>query len=800
MAVAKKSALIMIAFSFAIITFSGISLASPSLSPAAFRPSTSLWLGENLSVSVNCSESEPNLTIREVWANLNGPGISFQNMKFSGNSPYYLNLSNYHLASPGSYSLEVICENSLGANSSTIENFYVSELAASITEVSPQDIYSSGDITVYFEMSKDGSTIDSMSEEGPYFSIFIDGNRKSLKVNPPGYYSGKGWGLIIGPEEKGSYTIEVDANYSRMRMQDSVDINVKDDVELSIKSINDTQLNGGESISIELEAYDRGEAIDLNENNTDFFIGGISLEPTSFTKTGNTYKVQLTAPILSPNQYFLTARLLRSGNSYIDEKEVYYLISASGKITDGLDKPLYVQMDFMMNGIKNMTITTDSSGSYSSGMQPGTYDMNIKFPKSTAFFKDVSISSFNDPLKHDSISDPSIPGLNAIAAYFFELGLPYEYADLELSYNEKLVDDERDLRVFSCQNWNSGRRSCNSNWIEEDADFDYVRNVAKVHTTSLAAYAIGMRQNLTVFVGTDKPLYYMNDTIKISGYVSSGNSRIENASVRVWIPGTAFSQSMLTGPGGEFSTAFTAAMAEGNYTVYAEAEKSPFGKITSSKRFEAVKKADIYIGSPATIRAQKGSNYIQKVDIMNTGQLKLTGISVEVSGLPDEWVSLGVTPSQLEVGEKADIEIEFFVPDDAAIATSSASILVKSNEIEKEKKIGFTVTENTSTAKIEANNTPSGSVLNFALPNIAFDNIIIAAIVAALAPIILAIRAVRIKKKKEYSELLGEMKGMMKAGEKQKEIPVDMIKGSKPSNSNPSQALSQQTKKDKDRS
>lgn len=762
-------------FSFLLLSAAGF--CSPSITSVVFLPSANLWQGENLSISLSCNDTSG---IKGVYANLSGPGIIFQNMPFSFSGGYYsLGLTGYHLAALGGYSINIICESNSNESVQHSAAAEVSSLSSSINLLEPSDIYSGNDITVYFDLKKNNNPIKSVDSDGPFFSVYVDGTRKSLKVSPPGYYEGRGWGLVIGPEARGSHTITASANYSRMQKNSSIQAEIRDEIEFSVISTSKDLLDGGETITIDVEAYDRGEQIELNSSNLAFFINGLSLETSSLAKTGSIYRAQIVAPLLNPGEYQLRARLVHKGMTYFSDRKVNYLIQASGKLLDGADKPLYVQMDFFMNNVKNVSPTTNSAGAYSFSIKPGTYDISVRFPKATAIFKDVSISGFSDPLRHDYVENPVLPGIAAISAFYFDFAMPFIYADIEMSYNERLVNDERELVVFECSNWNSGKRQCNSNWVESDYDFDYTRNIAKVHATYISAYAIGSRQNLSCSVSTDSQLYYVNDTIKASGIASSGNYRVANATVRMWIQGTNLNQNLVSGTEGEFFHNFLASIPEGNYTITAEASKNPYGSCSASKKIEVSRKREIYLTLPSTIRVEKGKEYSQEVGIVNSGQVSLSKLSASFSGIPDEWYTVETGEMSLGIGENSKIIIRFHVPEEAAEETRSAVFTISSNELTETKQIGFTVIEKSNQTVSIVQKAPSGSFLDVSLPQISPAYSIAGGLIALMISGAFVAKKIMLKRKKGTNALLGEVKNSMAKKE------------SNNGNSKQSQALSQ---------
>ena len=755
---ASFKALAVIFFAIAVIPSSA--LCAPMISNATFSPSQDLWQGENLTISLSCNDPSG---ITGVHANLSGPGISFQNMPLTLSGSFYqLSLTGHHLATRGHYAINFTCDSQANESTSYTSGFDVSSFSARINSVDPADIYSGSDITVYFDVMKNDQPLKSIDGNGPYFSVYVDGSKRTLKLSPPGYYDGKGWGLVIGPESRGSHTITASAEYSRMSANYSFQADISDEVEFSIASIDKDVVRGGDTVTLVLEAYDRGDVIELNSSNLAVFINGQQSDITSLSKTGNLFQARFTVPGLGPGEYQLRARLVHEGMNYFSVKTIQYYIPASGRLLDGADKSLYVQMDFFRYGAKNLTATTDSSGAYSFDIKPGTYDISLRFPKATLFLKDVNIASFDDPLRHDYITDPSLPGIGSIAAFYFDAALTFSYADIEMSYNEKLVNDEHELKVFECTNWNSGKRQCNSNWIESDSDFDYTRNIAKLHVSSLSAYALGTKQNLSCSVNTDKQTYYVNDSVRVSGIASSGTYRVANATVRVFMQGTNINQNMLSGPDGEFSASFVAALPEGNYTLVSESAKSPYGSCSASRRIEIAKRREVYVTVPSSIRVERGKDYTQKITVVNTGQVDLTKLRASVSGIPEDWFTVESGDAGLAIGKQAEIVITFHVPEDAAEETRSAVIKLSSNELEESRNIGFTVLPEVSVQTV-ATNAPSGSFLDISLPEINLAYAAVGGFIIALLPVTVFLKSFITRRRRETQKLLMDVKNSMKA-------------------------------------
>lgn len=768
MAASGKALLVMVVLFLAVFIFSTISFAAPIIEEVIINPSSEIWLGENVDVFVNCSDDANYVT--GVYANLSGPTGNFSERSFT----YQAGLYNFtfqtdrYFYTKGVYHLSLVCfSNSSESYSYPQIELNVHNLSGNITEITPLGpLYNNTFITAYFDLMKDGDSIMPPDASGPNFTIFIDDQQKSTgPIND--YYSGKGFILPIGIQQSGSHLLKVKADYSRTSLIKTLPINVNNEINFYISSLSPTTLKSGDLLTLIFYASNGSQPIDMNSSNFDFFIGGHEIPDSgikSFSYSSGSYTVKLIAPALATASYDILVKMMYNGQTYSSPvKTVYYMTSISGIIKDGADKSVYTQFDFYQNEVKNLSFSTDSGGSYSSTIQPGTYDINIKFPRATLYIKQASVNNFNDPVKYDYLEENSVSGLNSIAAFNFEFGNSFGNVNIEMNYNDKLVDDERSLRVFACYNWNSGKRSCNGNWSEVDFIQDTIRNTVSVYASSLSAFAIGKRQNLSIVLNTDKESYYVSENARLSGIVyGSGDSRVSGASVQVYAKGTNLKFNTTTGDGGEFIFNFPIDIPEGNYTFVVSVEKSPFGKANETKRVEILNKREILIKIPSAIRIARGSEASQEVEIINNGQIRLSNVSINLSGISSDWFSIEQYYYVIEPGEKIKATIFFRIPSDADASTSSATLLISSNELKEEKKIGFTILENQTDSELPVA-APSGSAINIGFPQIqqiGYEYITFAAIfVSAFAAMVFF--KPKKNSREEIKNALGEVKNYL---------------------------------------
>jgi hypothetical protein len=206
---------------------------------------------------------------------------------------------------------------------------------------------------------------------------------------------------------------------------------------------------------------------------------------------------------------------------------------------------------------------------------------------------------------------------------------------------------------------------------------------------------------------------------------------VSNASIRIKIKDTNISAKTFSDNNGLFTLEFLTPEKEGNYSLILSAEKHPFLSFNSSFELKVIKSKEISIVFPDTVRVARGENLIQKFSLINTGQAEILNLNLSLTGISSEYYSLVPEIEKLDVGEEKILSINFSVPLNASIGTSSVKLKIFNEEISKEKTFGFTVTEKNQTS--ETKHPTTGLFSKIVLPRISLDPSIYILIFAAIA-------------------------------------------------------------------
>ena len=480
------------------------------------------------------------------------------------------------------------------------------------------------------------------------------------------------------------------------------------------------------------------------------------------TTSGNPFQIKITMPDKDPGKH--TLKIILSYNGYTANKiiPINYVITASGKIVDINGKGVSGIRIFLNNALK---FTTSTDGTYSGNILPGIYDMKIELPHSTLYLNDVDIESFNDPIKYYYLTT-DVFGIKSYGLFIYDVSLPFSNARIIMNYDWTKVPDEKELRVYKCDEWNPVKKVCNSEWEEQTAEIK--SGTATVETASLSAYVIGIRKVLSVNFGLDKDVYNLNSPVKIDGIVEEGTTPIDNATVKIFLNGNLVSSTQ--SKNGVFRVEFLAPDKEGNYTLLVTAEKQPY-MICNNTRILVVKKSkEIALMIPDPVRVKQGENKTVNFLIINVGQSDVSNISVSLDGLPTDYYRILEFPKTLKVGDNMTIPIRFVIPVNASENTFSATFRVNSNEVSKEQIFGFTIEKSIPKENITyTTNVPTANVI---LPSYT-DIIYVSSF--GFAAISGAYTLKKIKKRKlrrrEIKNLLLDVKREIRKG-KTTELPV----------------------------
>ncbi|MEM5879265.1 MAG: carboxypeptidase regulatory-like domain-containing protein [Candidatus Aenigmatarchaeota archaeon] len=757
---------ILFAFVIGILILPIPALASPTINEIVFSPSPDIWVDESLLIKVNCSEGE-NVSAKLVGSS----GYIIYAENFTRSDEIYSAKidSTYWRNKADAFTAIINCSKGNESDQKTA-NFNVSKFVTSITNISPTTIYLGDMIEIGILVKKNEQPINSSDVK---FNITLDALPIKPEIRPP-YDPNIGWLIFLNSSEIAdpikTHNLRIFVSYDRVNATETTSFVIQEPIQFSIISVDKTWVKPNETINLKIQAFDRGIIIPLNMENLAVQIGSTQATIATISPSGNYYNIAIIAPSLSSGSYNLVATLSHNNYSYTSSRPIDYIVPISGRITDENDKGVSTRISFYSGGTEKLRLYTDSAGTYSGNLPPGTYDVEFVFPQSTLRLYDVEINRFEDPVKYYYFGSADVPGLNVVGLFVYETDLRYYKASIEMKYSESNVLNENLLKVYKCEDWNSGKKECYGRWNEIGASIDVIRNMVYVNTSSLSAYAIGTEEKLSVDFNLNKEIFYLKDLVKLRGMViDEQRNPVSNATITLQIKNTSIKERVFSDSNGLFTIEFLSPEKEGNYSLILSAEKHPYISFNSTLTLQVVKSKEISIVFPDTIRINQGENFTQDFSVVNIGQAELHDLKIFIEGIPNEYYILQDGIEKLEVNEEKKLKIEFFVPANASAGTLSCKLRVFNEEVSKEKIFGFTIIEKNQTLTQRV--TPVGFFGKIVLPQIAPDWIYIllfAAIAFSLA-FLLKKRKIKSQDREEIKNFLSDVKEYLKKKEEKAE-------------------------------
>lgn len=745
-----------------ILILPNLALSSPVINEIKFSPSSEIWNEESLEMSVNCTGT----SVKAVFVGNTGYTIYVEN--FTNESGLYKARIDplYWKNRQETFDVTVNCsdENETVQNTTSLK---VSKFDVEISGIFPSTIYLGDTIEIGVLVKRDDQAINSSDVK---FNITLDGVAQQPEIRPP-YDPYGGWIIFFNSSEIknpiGTHELKINVAYDRVNSTVATSFTVNEPIQFSILSLSKSWVKPNDTITLTLQALDRGSIIPLTKENLAIWFDSTPADIVSISPSGNLFSVTILAPSLSSGSYTLKAFLSYQNYSYTSSSAIAYIVPISGKFVDENDKAVSTRLSFFSDGVEKLRLYTDAAGAYSGSLPPGTYDVEIAFPQSTLRLYDAEIESFEDPIRYYYFGSIDLEGINVAGLFVYEVALPYYQASIEMKYDEKNVVNENLIKVYKCESWNSGKKECYGRWSEVAASIDKIRNVVYVNTTSLSAYVIGTLKKLSIDFNLNKNVFYLKDLVKLRGMVvDEYRNPVSNASINMKIKNTNISAKTFSDENGLFTLEFLAPENEGNYSLILTAEKHPFLSFNSSFELKVVKSKEVSIVFPDTVRLKQGENLTQELSIVNTGQADLYNLNISLTGIPSEYYTLNEKIEKLEVGEKRKISIFFIVPKNASTGTLSATLKVFNDEVSKEKIFGFTILEENKTAETKPLTT--GLFGKIALPQISLEpvHILIFAVIAFSLAFLLKRRKIKAEERTEIKNSLLELKDYLKAKEK----------------------------------
>jgi hypothetical protein len=691
-----------------------------------FTPSNKIWIiNSNGAISYNPSaitiEANCNITYAYIYDSEGTQYIIGTNRITNNKLSFDTSSLNKDLLADGiNYSLNLTCDNN-NSTSIPLNVSYIDSISKS------QNFFEDSMLLAILTLKENGNFLSPIEEKTNLnISLFVDGSMRNISSMI--YYSGSNQiEISFGPLSAGSRIIKISISYDGLPspIQISQVINVKK--RLSIKSIYPQYLSSNITASITLDTSIQP----LDQNYLNVFIDNTPANLLSVS--GNT--INFLTPSLSPGEHTLTVRY---GN-YTDSTKVYYVSKITGKLLDDSRKAIFTRFTLFKDGNSVLSTTTNSSGDYEIALPPGYYDLKVEFPQATLYFKNFYLRDTDGLINYVYKDYVPIKGLRVYGFYIFEFSGDYSSVSLDLRYSKMNVEDEDNMKVFYCSNWNFASNSCNSNWKTLDFTLDKINSKVSLNLDHLSAFVIGREVSLKVACSINKNSFYINETASISCLVEDedGNA-VENASITLNFKGKVVNGK--TDSNGIFTYEYLVDK-EGNFNVSVSAYKNPYLSASNYFTFSAEKKKEIFISFPDLVKAEVGTNTTLEFSILNTGQADLTSLQIYFEDLPFNYIISQDYLEKISVGERKKFTLTIFIPENASVATYSPKIKVVSKELEASKNFGLTL------IKTEKPQPQSGFVVK--LPQINMDSRYSYLIIFAVVSFSLAFFLKRVKKNRE---------------------------------------------------
>jgi len=708
------------------------------------------WLGDSVTISCWYSGGDTNTTFTTPWAYIER--MSWNGILTKINNTYYERQYNPPLL--GTY--DVFCSN--GTLNSSQVSFKLGKLTLIITE-SPDIVYLEENFVIHAKVIETTDSEQTITSDVD-FSLSLDGESISIDTDQT-YPLGDEW--IITTEElstsftSSTYTLSVEGTYKGETASDSESIEVKSPVEFEVVNIDKTDVRSDDNITVTLKAMEEGNPIDLKDEYLNFCVDSTCFNIVKIYRTGDYSYVTISAPSLSPGSYELKIRFDYAGFSSTQTRTIYYIVSISGQILNSDDEAVYVQLRFESNETER-TFITNSGGSYSGDLPPGIYDLHLTFPNSKLILSEIMINDFDDPVKFDNPStDVDIPGIGVGGIFVYEIALTYSNVYLEMKYDDSKILDEDEITVYKCENWNFGRKVCNGDWDDINADINTVRNSVTFNTTELSAFVIGYKKDLYLEFDSDKNEYFLKEIIRITGITEDEDTKpISDVQITASIPDTGISASTKSDSSGVFSLEFQAPSSEGDYTILVRAEKSPFSDVEQSKSIKLLRSEQVTILMPDSIKVGQSENASMWISIFNSGQTDYSDLTLSLSGIPEGYYSLPTEIPELKAGEEKKISIYFNIPEDASMTSHTGRFKLTYDDDSLEEQFILTIlsapekNETLPTSKgfkLPTLSLPTGMIV---LPTVEGDVLLIVAIVVVISSFSISVFLKRRRVPKEF--------------------------------------------------
>ncbi len=659
-----------------------------------------IWLGDTEIIFVNCTDD--NYTISDVSADISTSSALFPGNSFllDADGIYYLPISTSaqsNFNKVGIFDVTVYCQNENGDSVNSSISFTVSNLSIEISSMS-SSVYIGDIAEINLFVKKDGSSISPISSNVIDLEVSVDGVALSL-LPQPYYDSEKGWVLRYATDTfaVGTHTFSIVANYSGSVVEATKDVSVYDSVDFSIVDVDASWMSTDDTVTVSVKATEYGNPIVVDESQISVRIGSTTVSSFEIlaSSASDAYDIIFTAPSLSSGEHTLKVYLDYGNESLYDSENVIYVIPVSGVIFIETDNTHAVDLKFKSDDITK-DVRTDNKGKYLFSFPPDDYDIEIEDSFFTLDIYDVEIDEFDDAIKYQYLPTSCVVGISGVGISYYGIAseLDHDSVSLKLKYNSG-INDISSIETYVCTDWDTGNKKCISEWNVIDSEIDSLRKTATISDAVLnAAYIIGNIDSLNVAGTIEKEIYNINEDIKITGLSQdSAKNVISGVTFDAYIDGTSISASEVSDSKGLFSFSISNPKVEGNYTLIINASKDPFISSQKTIDFEVLKRKDVAIVGPDTIRMYPGDSSEVEFLVINTGESVLSNLSLSLNGVSSNYYQMIYPDNILNLGESEEISVVvyFDIPLNASKEMISSSFELSGSGISKKQNFVMNV-------------------------------------------------------------------------------------------------------------
>ncbi len=661
------------------------------------------------------------------------------------------NIDPGNLDGTGTYTFKATC---FGNTSDTSEvNFDVYDYELKIVSpVSTIDVVQGDYLTTLFTFKKViGSSKQDVS--GAKFNVILSksGQEFVLTNNKAPDYGSEGLEIksLISyvPNENFYGPNDLIVEYSnKPSIKDTVSdvVNIQKAFEIYFEDLTPIQMSSGGSLDVPV--YVNSPLIDSSEKLFDLSFN-VNLDGSSETITGSEITcsqsgsglfrcvLPVSVPDEAPGSYQL--QITGRYKSYSDtiSKEIYFTIPFSGALTYASGQIVYasIEMQNLDTGKWYKTSVNKGTGEYSLDLLPGRYKLKLSSPEiekveinGIDIKEDSEMITSNSPISIDSFTGgEGIAGINCVKLIVFQFALSFENAQIWIKYKDiDVTGSEEDMELYSCHDWNYGKRKCNGEWTSVPFDINTVTNIVHFNITEFSAFILGNKKSMSLEATMDKDTYNSREHITFTGNVMDNEGfPVENAKVSYSIKDMGLSGSTYTDDRGHFVAAdLVAPEEEGTYIMEITVEKNPYKIFTTTYPVKIVKKVEFTLAVPEEVGVDLDKTTQTKLSIINTGQKDLSSVSVSVKGISTDWYSLvPMTINNLTVGSEKVVTMNIRIPSEYCKEKCQiyyfVDVTAKSdNGLEQTKSFTLRINEN-----VTETISPGGGI---SLPSLPTGNII----------------------------------------------------------------------------